>query len=261
MQLTEEEFKSIQKNLLNAEYNRKIAEHSSRAKSEFLARMSHEILTPLNAIMGFSELAKTSNDIDQIMSWIDKIHDSSNHLLTMLRNVLDISDGSSAFTIFEAQFTVKSLIRNVLSKTTSDLKKKWQTLSLFVSQSIPETLLGDERRIAQVIIHLLINAIKFSPEKSKICLYIDIQNEENNIITLKVEVTDKGIGVSKEKQEALFDLFEQADGGKTRKYGGIGIGLPLSKCIVNMMDGDIWVESEPGEGSKFIFTCKVKKVG
>ena len=120
-------------------------------------------------------------------------------------------------------------------------------------------LFGDEKRVAQVIIHLLANAIKFSPEHGKLRLDIEIHGEEEDTITLKTEVTDNGIGVSKQQQENLFELFEQADGGYTRKYGGIGIGLPLSKCIAKMMDGDIYLESKPKEGSKFIFTFKVKK--
>ena len=250
---------AIERQFSIAEYSRKIAEHCSLAKSDFLARMSHEMLTPLNAIMGFAELAKTSGDADEIVSWIDNISKSSVHLLTMLRNVLDVSDGSSAFTIAESQFSVKSLIKYVLNKTNPERKKKGQELSLYVSQSIPKTLIGDEKRIAQVIIHLMTNAVKFSPKQSKINLDIGIHTEDDREIMLKIEVTDNGIGISKEYQECLFDLFEQADGSKTRKYGGIGIGLPLSKCIAKMMDGDIFIESEPGEGSKFIFTCKVKK--
>ncbi|MCL2764223.1 MAG: ATP-binding protein [Treponema sp.] len=253
------EITKAQENLLIAKYNKKIAEHLNHAKSEFLARMSHEMLTPLNFILGFVELAKTSDDTEQIMSYVDKIYDSSVHLLAMLRNVLDVSDGSGAFKIVELPFSIKSMIRYVLKKTNPDRKKKEQELSLLVCQSIPKMLIGDEKRIAQVIIHLLTNAIKFSPKQSKVGLSLGIHSEENEVITLKIEVTDNGIGVSKEQQKYLFDLFEQADGGKTRKYSGIGIGLPLSKCIVKMMDGDIWVESEPGKGSKFLFTCKVKK--
>ena len=253
------EITKAQKKLLVLEYNRKIAEHSSRAKSEFLARMSHEMLTPMNAIIGFAELAKTSGDIDEVMSWIDKINDSSSHLLEMLRNILDVSDGSSAFALVESQFSIKSVVKNVLNNTNPERKKKGQELSLFVSQSIPETLIGDEKRIIQVITHLLTNAIKFSPKHGQVSLGLDIHDEKYNVITLKIEVTDNGIGISKEQHESLFYLFEQVDGGKTRKYGGIGIGLPLSKCIAKMMGGDIFLESELGKGSKFIFTCKVKK--
>jgi len=244
---------------LKTEYNRKIAEHSSRAKSEFLARMTHEMLTPMNAIIGFTELAKMSHEVDQIKSWIDKIIDSSTHLHSMLLNMLDVSDGSSAFMLVESQFSINSMIKKVLKKTNHDLKKKGQKLSLSISQSIPDTLIGDEKRIAQVIIHLLTNAIKFSPVQSKVSLSLDILNEENETITLKTEVIDNGIGISKDQQKILFSLFEQVDGSKTRKYGGIGIGLPLSKCIAQMMDGDIRFESEPAKGSIFIFTCKVKK--
>jgi len=244
----------------DVEYNKKIAEHSSRVKSEFLARMSHEMLTPLNAIMGFVEIAKTSDDIDLIMSCIDKIYDSSSHLLAMLHNVLDVSDGSSAFTIHEAGFSIKSLAKYVLKKTNPARKKKDQEFSLLVSDSMPKMLIGDEKRIAQVIVHLIINAIKFSPQKGEVSLKMDILDKENEVVTLRIEVTDNGIGIPKEQREILFSLFEQVDGSKKRKYEGIGIGLPLSMCIARMMDGDIQVESEPGNGSKFIFTCKVKRV-
>ena len=250
---------NAQENLLIAEFNRKTAEHKSQIKSEFLARMSHEMLTPMNAIMGFAELAGSASDVGQILSWIDKINVSSNHLLTMLRNVLEISEGSCAFTLNESEFSIVSMTKNVLSRINPDLKKKKQSLSLFVSQIIPEILIGDEKRIAQVTTHLLSNAIKFSPEQSKIRLTIGIHEEENEVITLKIEVIDNGIGISRDQQEVLFDLFEQADVSKSRKYEGIGIGLPLSKCIATMMNGDINLESVPGEGSKFIFTFKVKK--
>ena len=243
-----------------SDYNRKIAEHSSRLKSEFLARMSHEMLTPMNAIIGYIEIAKTSDEVDQIMSCIDKINDSAIHLLAMLHNILDVSDGSSAFSIHEAGFAIKALVRYVLSKTNPARKKKNQEFSLFISESIPKMLIGDEKRIAQVIVHLIINAIKFSPKKGKVSLKIDIFDKESEVITLRIEVADNGIGISGEQQEVLFNLFEQVDGSKKRKYEGIGIGLPLSKCIARMMDGDIEVESEPGKGSKFIFTCKLKRV-
>gem|GEM_PF-6853406 len=139
-----------QENLLIAEYNRKIAEHSNQVKNEFLARMSHEMLTPMNAIVGFAELAKTSGSFEQIMSWIDKINDSAVHLLTMLRNMLDVSEGSGAFTIVESQFYINSMIKNAINKTNPDRKKKKQKLYLFISHSMPETFIGDEKRIPRL---------------------------------------------------------------------------------------------------------------
>jgi len=246
-------------NLLIAEYNRKFIEHSNLTKSDFLARMNHEMLTPMNAIIGFAEVAKMSDNLDHIMLMIDKINESSSHMLEMLGNVLDVSDRCGSLTIVESQFVIKTMLKNVLKKIYPERKKKEQKLSIFFSQSIPETLIGDEKRISQVLFHLLINAIKFSPIQSRINLKLDIFDEENEVITLKIEVTDNGIGMSKEQQKDLFDIFEQGNGSKTRKYGGIGIGLPLSKRIANMMGGDIWAESEPGKGSKFTFICKVKK--
>ena len=128
-----------------------------------------------------------------------------------------------------------------------------------ICETIPKVLMGDEKRITQVTFHLLTNAIKFSPVNSKINLSVTKLSEENDIITLKIDVSDNGIGISEEQQKSLFTLFEQVDGGNTRKYGGAGIGLPLSKRLAEMMDGSISVDSELGKGSRFGFTCKVKK--
>ena len=110
-----------------------------------------------------------------------------------------------------------------------------------------------------MLVNLLANAVKFSPEYGKIYFNANLLNEDSEIITLQIEVIDNGIGITKEQQKRLFDIFEQADGGSTRKHGGIGVGLALSKRIIDMMGGNIWVESEPDKGAKFTFTCKLKR--
>ena len=243
----------------NAECSRDIAECSSIAKSEFLSRMSHELLTPMNAVIGFAQLAKKSKDLEKIKSYIDKIENSSNHLVTMIHDVLDVSDGGGSFSINESRFYIKTMVDSVLEKVNPELEKKKHILTQRISPSTPEVLIGDDKRISQVILHLLSNAIKFSPEGSEISLCINASTDECEIVTLEIEVADNGIGISKKQQKRLFGLFELADGSSTRKFSGIGIGLPLAKCIANMMDGDIRVESELGKGARFLFSFKVKK--
>ena len=242
-----------------AEKNRELAERSSRAKSEFLSRMSHEMLTPMNAIIGMAQIALTSGADDKVIRCIDEIDKSSRHLLAMIHDVLDLSGGSGSFSLDTECFSIKKMIGNIIRVITPDLDKKHQRLSTFVSSDIPELLIGDDKRITRVILHLLTNAIKFSPEESDIWLNFSIHEEGREIILLRIEIADNGIGLTKEEQSDLFELFEQGDGGVNRKYGGIGIGLPLSRCIVELMGGEIWVESEPDKGAKFIFTCKLIK--
>ena len=250
----------LQSALKEAENSRDIAERSSHAKSEFLSRMSHEMLTPMNAVMGMAQLLKKSEDIEKNESYIDKIDAASKHLVTMIHNVLNISEGSGAFTISEERFNLKDMFGYITDRIKPELKKKHQILNLDISKKLPKSLIGDEKRITQVIVHLLINASKFSPDQSEISLSACIYNESEKNITLKFEVIDTGIGISEEQQNSLFDLFEQVDGGRTRSYGGIGIGLPLSKSLVELMGGEIRVESKLKKGSKFTFTCDVKKI-
>jgi len=146
-----------------------------------------------------------------------------------------------------------------LKSAATNAHKKQLNITHNIEQSIPEIFVGDEKRLSKVIGNLLSNAIKFTLENGEICVNARVLKEDNGIITLQVEVVDNGIGVSEEQQGVLFDIFEQADGSNTRKHGGIGIGLPLSKRIVEMMGGNIWVESELGKGAKFIFTCNMRK--
>ena len=136
--------------------------------------------------------------------------------------------------------------------------KKRQKLNFKIDPLIPESLIGDEKRLAQVISNLLTNAVKFSPEYGEIHLLAHKLNEDNGIITLLIEVADNGIGISKNKQESIFNIFGQVDSSSSRELGGVGLGLPISKRIVEEMKGKIWVDSDLGKGSKFTFTCEIK---
>jgi len=240
---------------------KELAEHSSRAKSEFLARMSHEMLTPMNAIIGLMHVVKIQRGVPNTMKeHLDEIDVSSHQLLHLIHDVLDISGmGYGVFKLSESAFDVNAIIQEALREANYTASAKRQSLSTQVDLAIPSSLTGDEKRLKQVITNLLANAIKYTPEQGEISFVARIRDETDGVLTLQFAVTDNGIGISKEQQEKLFNLFEQVDGGSTREYGGIGIGLALSERIIKMMGGEIWVDSELGRGSTFTFTCQLKK--
>lgn len=241
------------------------AEKSSRTRIDFLARISHEMLTPMNAIMGLAQvlkiqLSKAYGIPDGVKKSVDEIEMASNYLLGLIHDLLDVSGRQKGtFTLRNTAFSLDNTFKNISERVAGDLTKKQQVLTLNIDPLIPSPLVGDEDRLAQVITNLIINAIKFSPECSTICSSAYLLDENEATVTLKIEVIDNGIGISKEQQNVIFNLFEQVDESMTKAHGGIGLGLPISKRIIEMMEGNIWVESEIGKGSKFTFTCKVQK--
>jgi len=240
---------------------KEVAEQSSRAKSDFLSRMSHEMRTPLHAITGFTSMLKTAKNPEIIEECFQEINNASSHLLGLIEDMLDaISLEEKTIKPEKSGFSLYTLIDNVLKDVQSYIDLKQQTLSHNIDPLIPGAVLGDKKRLAQVIRNLLMNANKFTPERGEIGLDVFMQSEKAGTIVLKIVVKDNGIGIPKEKQETIFSLFEQADGGTSRAYDGAGLGLTISKYIVEMMGGKIWVESQPGKGAKFSFTFKVKTV-
>jgi len=234
------------------------AEHLSRAKSEFLSRMSHEMLTPMNAINGLIRLSKMHPDRSK--KYLEDIEDSSRGLLGMIQNILDISDIEyGVFKLDEYEFSFSTMIDTMFEEASYYLKVKQQKITRSIDASIPDALLGDEKRLNQALSCLLSNAVKFTPENGEIEFKAGFISDDNDKITIQFEVLDNGAGIPKAEQKRIFDIFEQSDGGLTRKQGGIGIGLALSKRIIEMMDGEIKVESEVNKGSKFTFTVKLKK--
>jgi len=239
---------------------KELVEQNRRVRMDFLSRMSHELLTPMNAIMGITQVLKTADDPNDIEMYHEKIDAASSQLLELIHGLLDVSGNKEdAFKLENATFALKAVLRNVLDKLSCIARKKQQSLDFDVAPVIRLTLIGDEERLAQVIMNLLSNAIKFTPEHGQISVSARAVDEDNETITLQFEVSDNGIGISKEQQSSIFNLFEQADESVTRKHGGVGLGLSISKRIIEMMDGNIWLESEPGKGSKFAFTCRMKK--
>jgi len=230
----------------------------NRHKSAFLANMSHEIRTPMNAIIGMTTIGKSADDIVRKDYCFTKIEDASNHLLGVINDVLDMSKiEANKFELAPAEFELEKMLRRVVNVVNFRVDEKRHKFSVHIDRSIPRTLIGDDQRIAQVITNLLSNAIKFTPEFGSITLTVRLLEKANDICILQFSVKDTGIGINPEQQKKIFNSFEQAESSTTRSYGGTGLGLAISKNIVEMMGGNIQVQSEPKKGSTFTFTIKV----
>ncbi|MDR2553462.1 MAG: response regulator [Treponema sp.] len=249
------------KNLIKA---REEALSGTRAKSEFLANMSHEMRTPMNAIIGMTSIAKAADVIEKKDYCLSKIEDASSHLLGVINDILDMSKiEANKFELSLAEFNFEKTIHKAVNVVIFRMEEKKQHFSLHLGENIPQTLWGDDQRLTQVITNLLSNSAKFTPDGGNISLMGRCTGEEEapgggRICTIQIDVADSGIGISPEQKGRLFRSFEQADSNTSRKFGGTGLGLAISKRIVEMMNGEIWVESESGRGAVFSFTVKMR---
>jgi PAS domain S-box-containing protein len=236
------------------------ANAASRAKGNFLANMSHEIRTPMNAIIGMTAIAKSSLDPDRKDYCLNKIENACAHLLGVINDILDMSKiEANKLELSPVPFSFERMLQNVVNVVNFRVDEKQQSFQVRIDPEIPHALVGDDQRLAQVITNLLGNAVKFTPEHGVIRLDTCLAGEENGLFVIRITVSDTGIGISKEQQFRLFNSFEQADSDTSRKFGGTGLGLAISKRIVEMMGGDIRVESELGNGSTFTFTVRLKR--
>ena len=235
------------------------AKDQSKAKGEFLSRMSHEMRTPMNAIIGMANIGRNANDPQKINNYLDKIVEASNHLLDVINDVLDMSKiEANKMEIITSSFNLDVLIERVKSIAAIKAYEKSHKLSFNIDNNIPRSLIGDNLRLAQVMANFLSNAIKFTPDGGHIDLNINLIKKVDNELTIRVEVKDTGIGISPDHFEKLFSSFEQAEGDTDRKYGGTGLGLSISKRIIELMGGSIGVASEKGNGSCFYFIIKLQ---
>ena len=233
------------------------AEKASQAKGNFLSNMSHEMRTPLNAVIGMTVIGKTSNDIEKKDYAFKKIEDASNHLLGVINDILDMSKiEADKLELSIQDFDFDWILRKVVNFINFRVDEKRQKFNVSIDKNIPHKLSGDEQRLAQVLTNLLANAVKFTPESGSIYLKAILVEEKDGICEIRFEVTDTGIGISKEQQGRLFQSFQQADNSTSRDFGGTGLGLAISKRIVDLMGGRIWIESELNKGATFIFVIQ-----
>ena len=231
------------------------AENASRAKSDFLANMSHEMRTPLNAVIGMTEIAKGSSDPERKEYCLTKISEASAHLLGVINDVLDYSKiEAEKFELVPSEFDFREMLQKVSGVIGFKVDEKKQVFSVRIDPGIPRILTGDEQHLAQIITNLLSNSVKFTPEGGNVLLAADLKEETEKDLLIQFEVSDTGIGITEEQLSRLFNSFEQADNTITKRFGGTGLGLAISKRIVEMMGGEISVESEVGKGSVFRFT-------
>ncbi|MDR3287872.1 MAG: HAMP domain-containing protein, partial [Peptococcaceae bacterium] len=236
------------------------AEDSSRSKSDFLSNMSHEMRTPMNAIIGMTTIGKSAADAERKDHAFEKIENASTHLLGVINDILDMSKiEANKLELSLADFDFEKMLQKVVNVINFRMDEKQQSLHVAIDKDIPRRLLGDDQRLSQVITNLLSNAVKFTPEQGSIRLDTHLVGEENGVCTIRIAVADTGIGIKKEQQERLFHSFQQADSSTSRNFGGTGLGLAISKRIVELMSGHIWVESELGKGATFSFTVQAER--
>ncbi|EIC23569.1 response regulator [Thiorhodovibrio frisius] len=233
------------------------AETANQSKSAFLANMSHEIRTPMNAIMGFSHLCMQTQLSEKQYGYLEKIHTASQSLLGLINDILDVSKVEAGRLELERiPFELDEVIERVASIIAIRAEQKGLEFLIDTDLEIPPHLIGDPLRLGQVLLNLLSNAVKFT-ERGEVSLRIALQGREHDTAELTFEVQDSGIGMSEADAARLFRPFTQADSSTTRKYGGSGLGLVISKRLVEMMGGALRFRSQPGEGSVFYFSAEL----
>ena len=237
-----------------------VAKNASRAKSNFLANMSHEIRTPLGAIAGMTKIASKTDNIEKLRYCLSNIEASSMHLLGIINDILDVSKiEAGKLDLYHTSFSLDKMTLKVYSLIAEKVESKQIKFNIFLGTGMDVYYVGDELRLSQVITNLLSNAVKFTPANGKIVLSAGETEKTDDYCVLRFSVKDTGIGISEEQRGRLFTAYEQAKSSTTYNFGGTGLGLSISKSIVEQMGGAIWIESEVGKGSEFIFTVKLQR--